>query len=327
MLEPMTPTALEQELLTRLTGELGAAGLDVIRLPFSRTSDAAHAVSSEGSDFAPVAAFATQEIRGAGNASGPASTLRLWFCDRVTGTVLVEEGKEARGSSLASSLAVQGFELLQASRAVWRWRPPTSAPPAPAEPVAAPRLPPARAVSYRRELTATLHVGLLYDAPSGETALTPLARLAYAPELTRGLVPRVDLAARLSVAGFGATTVLVAEGRQVDVIQSFALLESVVSFDSGGWLRPYGSAGAGAYQVNVNGVDGAGSVGRSERTLSPLAAAGVGLAAFLGHPWVVHVEAQGLFALQPTAVQIGLTRAATLGRPLLVFDVGFGVAL
>jgi hypothetical protein len=327
VLEPTTPTALERELLTRLTGELGAAGLEVIRRPLSLGSDAATAVISEGSELAPIAAFATKETPRADEPAQSGSSLRLWLSDRVTGTVLVEDGKEVDGSSVASSLAVQGFELLQARVAIWRWRrtdAPTPAAPAPAPKPPPPVLPAPRASD---ELSAAMHVGLLYDAASGGTAFTPMIRLVYTPALTRSATIGVDLGARLSVAGFGEATVLAARGRQIDVVQSFALVESVVSLNSEGWLRPFGSAGAGAYRVDVDGVGSAGAVGRSVDTLSAIAAAGVGLAAYPLRHWILHVEAQGLFAFQPTAVQVGSTRAATLGLPLFVFSIGCGMAL
>jgi hypothetical protein len=324
ILEPAAPTSLEYELLTRLSGELGAAGLDVIRLPLAPDSDPARAVATQGSELGPVAAFATKEDAAEAGSSNAGSRLRLWLSDRVTGTLLVEEGRELEGSLVASSLAVQGFELLQARVADWQWR--RSAPPVPDRappPTVAPQAPP----PPDAELTLMLYAGLLYDAPSGGAALTPMARVAYAPGRARGIADAVDLHARLSLAGFGAPTVLDASARQVDVMQSFALLEGVVTLHPGGWLRPYASAGGGAYRVEVDGVSAGVVVGRSEDTLSPLGGAGLGLVAQPFSHWVAQVEAQGLFAVRPTAIDIGATRAATLGRPLLIFSIGVGVAL
>jgi hypothetical protein len=322
VLEPAAPTSLEYELLTRLSGELGAAGMEVIRMPLAPGSDPASAVVTQGIELGPVAAFATKEDPAQDGSANARSTLRLWLSDRVTGTLLVEDGQEREGSLVASSLAVQGFELLQARVADWQWR--RSAPPLPEPPppVAPPPPPPRDA-----ELTVVLYAGLLYDAPSGGAALTPMARVAYAPGLARGVADAVDLHARLSVAGFGAATVLDASERQVDVVQSFALLEGVVTLDSGGWLRPYASAGAGAYRVEVSGISAGAVVGRAEDTLSPLGGAGLGLLAQPFSHWVAQVEAQGLFAISPTAIDIGATRAATLGRPLLILSIGVGVAL
>jgi hypothetical protein len=319
VLEPAAPTPLEHELLTRLTGELRAAGIEVVRVPLPAGSDPATAVATQGGELSAVAAYATRE-----DPADPGSrvkTLRLWLADRVTGTVLAEDGQDDDASSLASSLAVQGFELLRAREAEWGWRrsaPPPPPPPPPAAPPPAVPPPPVEA-----ELTAAMHVGLLLDAPTGGSALTPMARLSFEPAFARELGV-FDLGARLSLAGLGAPTVVEAPDRHVDVVQSFALLEGVFTLDGGGWLHPFASGGGGAYHVNVNGVGSGEIVGRSEKTMSPIAAAGVGLEVQPWRHWVGVLEAQGLFALHPTAVETSGTRAATFGRPLLVFSFGLG---
>lgn len=320
VLEPAAPTPLEHELLTRLIGELGAAGIEVLRVPLPPGSDPAAEVATRGSELSVVAAYATRE-----DPADPGSgvkTLRLWLADRVTGTVLAEDGQDDETSSLASSLAVQGFELLRAREAEWGWRRTSPPPPPPPPPPAPPVVPPPSPVEA--ELTAAMHVGLLLDAPTGGSALTPMARVSYEPAFTRGL-GAFDVGVRLSVAGFGTPTVVEAPDRRVDVVQSFALLDGVVTLDGGGWLHPFASGGAGAYHVDVNGVGSGPIVGRSEKTMSPIAAAGFGLEVQPWRHWVGVLEAQGLFALHPTAVEASGTRAATFGRALLVFSFGLGV--
>jgi hypothetical protein len=320
VLEPAQPTPLEHELLTRLTGELGAAGIEVLRVPLPPGSDPAAAVATLGSELAAVAAYAAREVPSTEPASS-VRTLRLWLADRVTGTVLAEDGQDDDASSLASALAVQGFELLRAREAEWGWRR-TVAPPPPPPPVAAPVVPPPPAVEA--ELSAAMHVGLLLDAPTGGSALTPMARISNEPAVARRLGV-VDLGVRLSLAGFGSPTVVEAPDRRVDVVQSFGLLEGVVTLDGGGWLHPFASGGAGVYHVDVDGVGSGEIVGRSEDTLSPIGSAGVGLELQPWRHWIGLLEAQGLFALHPTAVEASGTRAATFGRALLVFSFGLGV--
>lgn len=317
VLEPSTPTPLEHELLTRLTGELGAAGIEVLRVPLPAGSDPAAAVATLGADLSAVAAYAARE-EPAEPGSGM-KTLRLWLADRVTGAVLAEDGQADDASSLASSLAVQGFELLRAREAEWGWRRPAPPPPPPPPP-----LPPAPLPPVEAELAAAVHVGLLLDAPTGGSALTPMARLSYEPAITRGL-GAVDAGVRLSVAGFGAPTIVESSERRVDVVQSFALLEATVTLDGGGWLHPFASGGGGAYHVGVNGVGSGEIVGRSDDTLSPIGAAGAGLEMQPWGRWIGQLELQGLFALHPTAVEASGTRAATFGRVLLVFSLGLGV--
>ncbi|HWO12901.1 MAG TPA: hypothetical protein VNN80_25555 [Polyangiaceae bacterium] len=320
VLEPVAPTALEHELLTRLTGELDAAGVEVLCVPLPVGSDPAAAVATQGSEFAAVAAYAAREEVGASGSS--VKTLRLWLGDRVTGAALAEDGRDDDASALASSLAVQGFELLQAREAEWGWKG-TPPPPAPARAVPSPpSVPPEPAPEG--ELTAGMHVGVLLDAPTGGSSLTPLVRFSYAPAATHGL-GAFDLGVRLSLAGFGSPTVVESGSGRIDVVQSFGLLELVATLEAESWVRPFASAGAGAYHIDVNGVGSGQIVGRSEATLSPVGAAGLGLGV---QPWrnlFGQLEAQGLFALHPTGLDSSGTRAATFGRPLLVFSFGLGV--
>jgi hypothetical protein len=151
-----------------------------------------------------------------------------------------------------------------------------------------------------------------------------VARISYEPAVARRLGV-VDLGVRLSLAGLGAPTVVEAPERRVDVVQSFGLLEGVVTLDGGGWLHPFASGGAGMYHVEVDGVGSGEIVGRSEDTMSPIGSAGVGLELQPWRHWIGLFEAQGLFALHPTAVEASGTRAATFGRALLVFSFGVGV--
>jgi hypothetical protein len=151
-----------------------------------------------------------------------------------------------------------------------------------------------------------------------------MVRVTYMPGPFHEVAGAADLGVRLSVAGFGTVLVLDATDRHVDITQSFALIEGVVALDSRSRLSPFAAAGFGAYRVGVEGVGGTPSLGRSENTLSALGGVGGGLSLRPLQHWLALVEAQALFALQPTAVEIGPTRAATLGRPLLVFTVGIG---
>jgi len=129
----------------------------------------------------------------------------------------------------------------------------------------------------------------------------------------------------MSLAGFGAPTVVEASGERVEVMQSFALLEATVVYDAGPWFQPFASGGAGAYHVDVSGVDNGERLGRGEDTLSPIAALGIGLEVQPGRHWIGQLEAQWLFALHPTAVDASGARAGTFGQALLVLSCGLGV--
>ncbi len=318
VLQPATPTAREGELLTRLKGELGAAGFEVRSLSLALGADPEHAVAVQGNELDPVATFAVAELEADPEAPRDAgSRLQLWLSDRIQGVTLRQFGRDRGDASQAANLlAVQGVELLQARVADWRWQPEPQPPPRD-EPAPAP-------VQARAQVTATVDLGVFLEAASGGATLTPLARISYSDEL-EGL--DVELGARLSVAGLGTPTVLRAPLREVEVGQNFALLEGVLAFSPGGWLRPYASLGAGAYRVTVEGVGHQQAIGRSRATWSAAGAVGVGLSAHPFRPLVCKLEAQGLFALRPTTVQIDGADVASFGRPLLVFSFGVGASL
>lgn len=320
VLQPVTPTAREGELLTRLKGELGAAGFEVHGLSLSPGADPEHAVTVQGHELDPVATFAVAELVADSETPRDAgSRLQLWLSDRIQGVTLRQVGPD-RGdvSQAANLLAVQGVELLQARVADWRWQP---EPQPPLREAPAPGLviqgPPA-------QVTATVDLGVLLEAASGGAALTPLARISYSDELQGW---DVELGARLSVAGLGTPTVLQAWLREVEVGQDFALLEGLLAFNPGGWLRPYASLGAGAYRVSVEGVGHEQAIGRSHATWSAAGTVGAGISAHPFRPLLCKLEAQGLFALRPTTVQIDSADVTSFGRPLLVFSFGVGASL
>jgi hypothetical protein len=321
VLSPAASTPLERELSSRLKGELAAAGFDTVSLPLAPGADPESAVAVDGQELEAAAAFAVGSISVEGAAPQRGAQLRLWLYDRVAKVLVSRIGPELEGSAAPSLLAVQGVELLQARVADGRWRSPTvpeTPPPPPPAPASVP-------VRTHAEFIATLNVGLLWDTGSGGVAPSPLLRLAYVTGAPQDGV-HVDFGARISVAALGAASVLGPPERHVDVVQSFALLEGVAVLDPGGWLRPFGALGAGAYHVSVEGVTEGPAVGRSEDTWSPMAGLGIGLDARPLGPLVALLEAQGLLALHGTAVDYGAARVATFGRPLLVFSAGLGVA-
>jgi hypothetical protein len=320
VLEPATPTAREGELLTRLKGELGAAGFEVLSLSLPLGADPEHAVAVQGNELDPVATFAVAELAADPEAPRDAgSRLQLWLSDRIQGVTLRQVGRDrGDGSQAANLLAVQGVELLQARVADWRWQPEPQ--PLRAEPAPAPA-----PVQDQARVTATVDLGVFLEAASGDAALTPLARLSYSDRVNLGF--DAELGARLSVAGLGRATVLQASLREVEVGQNFAMLEGVFGFSPEGWLRPFASLGGGAYRVTVEGVGGQQAIGRSDATWSAAGVVGAGLSAHPFGPLVCKLEAQGLFALRPTTVQIDEADVASFGRPLLVFSFGVGASL
>ncbi len=320
VLQPRAPNERERELLTRLKGELGAAGFEVFGLSVAPGGDPRQAVLVDGSELNPAAAFAIAE-RGAEAEPGAASPrLQLWLSDRIKGGRIREVGDERNDvSQTAQLLAVQGIELLQARVADWRWQP---------EPGPLSREPPPPApVESGGQFTTTVQLAGLLERSGYGPALAPLVRVSYVREVDLGLSLDVGLGARVSAAGLGGPLVLQASLGEVDVGQSFALLEGVVALDPNGWLWPFASLGGGAYRVTVEGIGGEQAIGRVDTTWSAAGALGAGLALSpFGH-LVCEVEAQGLFALQPTTVRVDAAEVASFGSPLFVLSIGLGLSL
>jgi hypothetical protein len=320
VLQPAAPTERERELVARLKGELGAAGFAVFGLSLAPGGDPQKAVLVDGSELEPAAAFAIAERGMAAPAPTEASPrLQLWLSDRVKGGRIREVGEERKDSAPAQLLAVQGVELLQARVADGRWQPERdrlSRAPAPPLPV-----------SHGGHFTTTVELAGLLQPSMREAALTPLVRVSYVRQSDLGLGFDVGLGARLSAAGLGPPMVLRASLREVEVEQSFALLEGVVAFDPDGWIGPFATLGAGAYQVSVEGLGREQAIGRSDATWSAAGALGLGLALSPFRPLVCELEAQGLFALHPTEVRVDAVEVASYGRPLFVLSIGLGVSL
>jgi hypothetical protein len=312
---------LERELSTRLKGELGAAGFDVLSLTLAAGAVAEDAIRVQDSGFNALAVFAIAHREGnTGSLADEGSGLQLWLSNPTQGATLISAGPgQHEDAQAATLLAVQGAELLRARLADWGQQ---QVAPAPIK-EKLPSLP----RQDRAQITAALALGVLVEGNSGAAALTPLLRIGYAPGRDPALGVGLQWGLRLSVAGLGTPSVLQGSLRHVNVRQSFALLEAVTALDSGGWLRPFASLGAGAYRVGVEGVGGDQAIGRSAETGSAVGAVGLGLSAHPLGALVGEVEAQGLFALRPTEVQIDRTEVARFGRPLFSLTIGIGVSL
>jgi len=322
VLEPAEPNPRERELSTRLKGELGAAGFEVLIQSLPTEGDLRVAVVVQGSELAPVAAFA---IASSATEIEPGQEymvgLQLWLSDRIEGAIILQAAEDGRGGPKAVSLlAVQGVELLQArvaaSKLKTEIRPPQlDAPPPEPEPDRGARI------------RFGAGIGVFLEAGTGGTAPSPLLRLGSSWPVQFGAHQSVELGVRLSAAGFGKATVIVAPELHVDVMQSFAVAELVGASSAEAPFRGSLSLGGGAYRVEVEGVGAAEAVGRLEDTWSPVAVAGAGLSLHALSPWYVELEGQGLFAVRPTSVQIAEESVATFGRPLFLVSLAIGVSL
>lgn len=325
VLEPAQPNPRERELSTRLKGELGAAGFEVMSQPLPVDGDLRVAVAVQGSELDPVAAFAIASTANETDpGEQPAFGLQLWLSDRVEGAIILQAAEDGRGGAKAVSLlAVQGVELLQArvaaSKLQTELRPPEldAPPPPPSQPE--------RSVRFR----LGAGIGVFLEGSSGGTAPSPVLRMSSSWPILVTEQHAIELGIRLSAAGLGKATVIQAPSLQIDVMQSLVLGEVIGATSADAPVRAFASLGGGAYRVEVEGVVAEQAVGRLQNTWSGTATAGAGVSLHALSPWYLELEGQSLFAMSTTSVRMNSasTTLATFGRPLFLFSLAIGVSL
>jgi hypothetical protein len=327
VLEPAQPNPRERELSTRLKGELGAAGFEVMSQPLPVEGDLRVAVVVQGSELAPVAAFAIASTANETEPGDqPAFGLQLWLSDRVEGAIILQAAEDGRGGPKAVSLlAVQGVELLQARVAASKLQTQLRTPELDAPPPPLPPSEPERSVRFR----LAAGIGVFLEGASGGTAPSPVLRMSSSWPVPVTQQHDIELGLRLSAAGFGKATVIQAPALHIDVMQTLALGEVICASSADATLRAFASLGGGAYRVEVEGVGGDQAVGRLQDTWSGIVTAGAGISLHALSPWYLELEGQGLFAMSTTSVRMDSTSPtlATFGRPLFLFSFGIGVTL
>jgi hypothetical protein len=327
VLEPAEPNPREHELSTRLKGELGAAGFEVMSQSLPGDGDLRVAVVVQGSELGPVAAFAIASTANETEpGEQPAFGLQLWLSDRIEGAIILQAAEDGRGGAKAVSLlAVQGVELLQARVAASKLQTAAHPPEVDMTPPAAPPSEPDRRVRFR----LAAGIGVFLEGSSGGTAPSPVLRMSSSWPLPVTEQHAVELGVRLTAAGFGKATVIQAPSLHIDVMQSLVLGEVVGASSADAPVRAFASLGGGAYRVEVEGVGAEQAVGRLQDAWSGILSAGAGISIHALSPWYLELESQGLFAMPATSVRMDSTSAtlATFGRPLFLFSLGIGVSL
>jgi hypothetical protein len=249
VVRPRDPGPMVTEVVTRVRGELVAAGFEVALVDHAQGIDAGAEMKAIANRLHPAAIFGIFEQTDSGAAD-------VWIADLLTGKTLVQrvaaddkEGSPAKNGS--SVQAVRAVDLLRANLLeilVERSNlPPPTPPPreaiessrvCPCDPGAAP----ARGESVGLEAgTAVLHS---FDGIG--PSLSPILRAFYQP------VPSVAL--RFSASGLGTRPLIEAPEGQARISQEFALFELVPVFFAERAVRPVVSIGFGAYHLQAQGV-------------------------------------------------------------------------
>ncbi|HKQ69005.1 MAG TPA: hypothetical protein VJT73_06690 [Polyangiaceae bacterium] len=311
LVTPPSPDEVVTEALTRIQGELVAAGCEVVPIeardqpttPSARVELAAIALDA-------VAAF---EIVHDAEHSNPV----IWIADRLSGKPVVRriEVPPESGPRATSTIAVHAVELLRASlleRLVNAAAPHEAKPekPRPIE-IFVPSLP--------RVPRVALEVGPAFAA--GAVGRRPewlgVARVSYRLTST--------FTARLAFVGVGPGTRLSAPSGSAAMKQAFGLFE-LTAGRTWGAVRPYAAVGVGAHHLDVQGSAAIGYLGYDESLWSGLGSVGGGVS--LRHDrFFASLEAAAFFVVPSPVIRMGDGESARLGRPSVASSLTLGAWL
>jgi hypothetical protein len=301
------PSALEQRTLTRLRGELSAAGFEVTDMP-RRGADAREAAEEEP----PVSGvFATIAI-----VPRTPDAADIWVADRITGkTVIrrVQGGAGPRGD-VAAILAVRAVELLQASLLE------AIEPPRRDEPTPPPAMP--AAVSEWMSKRPVPEPSFSLDAGAGVLAGPGGVGPALLPILGFSYRATTQLWLRLRAGGPAFAADLEVPVGTIAVHQELVSLDLVYRppFASGA-VRPFFLAGAGAYHLDVSGTAEAPYHGRTGGLFAAHADLGAGAAVPLGSRVSIVAGARALLVAPKLVVRAAGEQVGSVGRPSVLGDL------
>jgi hypothetical protein len=313
VVRPSDPGPMVTEVVTRVRGELVAAGFQVALVDHIAGADPGAEIRTVAQRLHPHAIFGIFEQADSGAAD-------VWIADLLVGKTLVQRveadarsGAPARDGS--SVQAVRAVELLRASLlelVVERSHLPATAPPQrdvaeapPCTPPCEPAAPP-RGGSFGFEAGAAV----LHSFEGIGPSVSPILRASYQP------MPRVAL--RLTVAGLGTRpSVGDAEG-QARVTQEFGLIEVSPVLSTDGLVRPLVSVGVGTYHFEAQGAAAAPYEASTQELWAAVFDAGCGARLAAGRHFGVSLEAHVLFASSRPEVRIAEVEVGGAGHPSVV---------
>ena len=310
----------------RLAAELRAAGFVVDERTSPRAIEDAHVALQASEDDAasdPSHPFATVLLRRVPN--GTATD--IWVADHVTRKIVVRRIEGGRGETADGLLAMRVVELMRASLVEPLVVPPPSdAPPAASQPapdVAAFAAPAHDATTRRADATSTFEIGAGVAALYGG----PDIGLAWAPTLHASSVACAFCRASVLVVGPAFGGGIDAREGSASVRQELALAELSLEPMRASWARPFVSAGAGAYHVDVTGTAHTPFTDAHDDAWSALAAAGAGIRLRLAQGAGVTLGARALFALPRPVIDFAGVEVAAIGRPSGMLTLSLDVDL
>jgi hypothetical protein len=319
LLRPSAADEVTAMALTRIKGELIAAGFEVTMVPQREELPARHAVENAAPELKPLAVFAIFHDPAK---IGTSSLAEIWVSDRIVDRTSVERmrldsDEPERGATV---LAVRAVELLKASLAEF-WTTPQAAPTrAPLRPRAAPAESPAvaRQPALNEGVAAQAAFGMLYSFGEIGPVWTPLLGVSYGT--------RSGIGARMTFGGLGSDAIVETAEGTARIDQQFGTLEAFVTSRWRGSVQAFASAGVGTYRVGARGTAVEPYRGKSGQAWSLLTGAGVGIAVEVYPQVALIIEGQGWWAWPPTTVRIFDTDVGRRHWPVLLARTGIGLA-
>ena len=295
------------ELVTRVEGELVAAGADVRRVARpSAVLDPASRVLVSSEALAAVAAIEIEVL--------PEGGVRIWIADRLGPEPIVHHLDVGLSAGTdEKTAAVRAAELLRVSFLQRLMDASNAPPPRPEGPPQKPRPepPPAPPPAAEPGASGGLELGpaLLSSFQGMGHQVALAARISYFPVESVGL--------RLNLLGLGRATLVEAAAGSANLEQQLAYLDVAWLFGSRP-VRPLLSAGIGAYHLDVEGIGGPGFVGKSEDFLGVSAVFGAGAVVSLAASVTLSFSLNAVLVFPEPLVHLDETAAARAGRPSLL---------
>jgi hypothetical protein len=314
--------AESHEITTRVRGELGAAGFDVLLLP-TQDPDPQRAVESAGRDMHPAGVLLIERLITNDGGKRQATGTELWLSDRMLRktVVLRLRSEDEGGAGGATRIAVQAVELIKArlaELALTRENQPQAPPAGPPVPIVIE----IERRGPRPNLTAG--VALLEGFQKGQDALMPVLRLGVGlPERFTG--DRVAIEARGSFAGLGEAARIERGPVAAKLRHTIFGLDAVARFFPKGPVQPFVALGAGLLVLDVVGDAPEPYRNSASRTRSGLVNAGGGVWLQPLPGFGVTLEGQVLGAWSKTVVRIVSEDAGEVAAPLLLLSGGLMV--
>jgi hypothetical protein len=304
LIRPSAQSAIVNEAITRIRGELVADGFDVSVIDAPPGESPASLLSR---DNQPTGAAASLGLF----LRADAQAAEVWVVDRLTGKTVMRriELTTTPAGDVSEVLARRSVELLRASllEILVETRNDPAASPGPRKDASrwasrALSAPPSR---WGIEAGAQVLAG--FGGLDG--AVMPVARVRF--------VLGQRFAVRSSLSGLGTQPRVETPVGSATVSQELGLVELVGELVPESWLRPSISLGAGTYHIGVDGSANWPYAGTDESRFVFAADAGGGLALSLTSALWLSLEGHGIFLAPYPVIRFLGVDAATVGNPLV----------